>query len=45
MARIKIGVNLPPQRTSFAEYRQAWLQADALGVESSRSGIGTTSSP
>jgi probable F420-dependent oxidoreductase len=34
MARIKIGVNLPPQRTSFAEYRQAWLQTDALGVDS-----------
>lgn len=34
MAAIKIGVHLPPQRTSYAEYRQAWLDADALGVDS-----------
>jgi probable F420-dependent oxidoreductase len=34
MTRIKIGVQLPPQRTSYAEYRQAWLQADHLGVDS-----------
>lgn len=34
MAVIKVGVHLPPQRTSYAEYRQAWLQADALGVDS-----------
>ena len=34
MARIKIGVQLAPQRTSFAEYRQAWLRADDLGVDS-----------
>jgi probable F420-dependent oxidoreductase len=34
MAAIKVGVHLPPQRTSYAEYRQAWLRADALGVDS-----------
>jgi probable F420-dependent oxidoreductase len=34
MTRIKIGVNLPPQRTSYQEYRQAWLHADGLGVDS-----------
>lgn len=34
MTGIKIGVQLPPQRTSYAQYRQAWLQADALGVDS-----------
>jgi hypothetical protein len=33
MSRITIGVNLPPQRTSYAEYREAWLHADALGVD------------
>ena len=34
MAAVKIGVHLPPQRTSYTEYRQAWLHADALGVDS-----------
>jgi alkanesulfonate monooxygenase SsuD/methylene tetrahydromethanopterin reductase-like flavin-dependent oxidoreductase (luciferase family) len=34
MAAVKVGVHLPPQRTSYAEYRQAWLHADALGVDS-----------
>lgn len=34
MARIKIGVHLPPQRTSYEAYRQAWLHADRLGVDS-----------
>lgn len=34
MAAIKVGVHLPPQRTSYEAYRQAWLQADALGVDS-----------
>jgi alkanesulfonate monooxygenase SsuD/methylene tetrahydromethanopterin reductase-like flavin-dependent oxidoreductase (luciferase family) len=34
MAAVKVGVHLPPQRTSYAEYRKAWLHADALGVDS-----------
>jgi probable F420-dependent oxidoreductase len=32
--RLKVGVDLPPQHTSMAEYRDAWLRADALGVDS-----------
>jgi probable F420-dependent oxidoreductase len=31
---IKIGVQLLPQYTSFAEYRRAWLRLDELGVDS-----------
>ena len=31
---IKIGVQLTPQHTTFAEYRRAWLALDALGVDS-----------
>ncbi len=32
--RIKIGLQLAPEQTTFAAYREAWLQADALGVDS-----------
>ena len=34
MTAIRIGVQLHPQQTSFAEYRQAWLQMDELGADS-----------
>jgi probable F420-dependent oxidoreductase len=34
MAAIKVGVDLPPQHTTFDEYRDAWLAADRLGVDS-----------
>lgn len=34
MSTVKIGVHLPPQRTTLAEYREAWLHADELGVDS-----------
>ena len=34
MAAIKIGVDLPPQHTSYAAYRDAWPTADRLGVDS-----------
>src|SRR5437773_849788 len=34
MTKIKIGVQLHPQQTSFADYRAAWLRLDALGVDS-----------
>ncbi len=34
MAEIKVGVQLHPQHTSYADYRDAWLRADALGVDS-----------
>lgn len=32
--RIKIGVQLAPEQTTFEAYREAWLQADSLGVDS-----------
>jgi probable F420-dependent oxidoreductase len=31
---VKIGVQLLPEHTSFAEYQRAWLRLDALGVDS-----------
>ncbi len=34
MAAIKIGVQLHPQHTSFADYRRAWLHLDDMGVDS-----------
>jgi probable F420-dependent oxidoreductase len=34
MTRLKVGVQLEPQHCSFAEIRQAWREADALGVDS-----------
>jgi len=34
MAAIRVGVDLPPQHTTFAAYRDAWLAADRLGVDS-----------
>ncbi|MFN8525435.1 MAG: LLM class F420-dependent oxidoreductase [Chloroflexota bacterium] len=33
MARIKIGVQLQPQHTSYADFRKAWLDLDAMGVD------------
>jgi probable F420-dependent oxidoreductase len=30
---IQVGVQLHPQHTSYADYRRAWLRADALGVD------------
>jgi len=30
---IRIGVQLRPQHTSYADYRRAWLRADELGVD------------
>lgn len=33
MSRVKVGVQLHPQHTSFEDYRRAWLEADALGVD------------
>jgi probable F420-dependent oxidoreductase len=30
---VRIGVQLHPQHTSYADYRRAWLRADALGVD------------
>jgi probable F420-dependent oxidoreductase len=34
VSRLKVGVQLEPQHCSFAEIRQAWREADALGVDS-----------
>lgn len=34
MSDIKIGVQLHPQQTTFEAYREAWLAADDLGVDS-----------
>ena len=34
MSVMKIGVQLLPEHTSFAAYRDAWLRLDALGVDS-----------
>ena len=31
---IKIGVQLHPQRTTYEEYRRAWIQLDEMGVDS-----------
>lgn len=33
MARIKIGVQIRPQHTSWEAYKQAWLWADAAGID------------
>src|SRR5438876_89003 len=33
MAKIKIGVQIRPQHTSWEAYRQAWLWADEAGVD------------
>ena len=34
MARLKVGLQVRPQHTTFAEYARAWLHADELGVDS-----------
>ena len=34
MRPIKIGVQIHPQQTTYAAYRDAWLRADALGLDS-----------
>jgi alkanesulfonate monooxygenase SsuD/methylene tetrahydromethanopterin reductase-like flavin-dependent oxidoreductase (luciferase family) len=34
MPQIKVGVQIRPQHTTYAEYEQAWLRADALGADS-----------
>ncbi len=34
VAGIKVGVDLPPQHTTYAEYRDGWLRADRMGVDS-----------
>ena len=34
MAELRIGVQLHPQHTTWADYRQAWLRLDELGVDS-----------
>jgi probable F420-dependent oxidoreductase len=34
MARLKVGVQIRPQHTTYAEYARAWLRADELGVDS-----------
>jgi probable F420-dependent oxidoreductase len=34
MARYRVGVQLQPQHTSIARLRQAWREADAIGVDS-----------
>jgi probable F420-dependent oxidoreductase len=34
MSAIKVGVQLLPQHTSFAEYQHAWFRLDELGVDS-----------
>jgi probable F420-dependent oxidoreductase len=34
MLDIKVGAQLHPQQTSFADYRRAWLQLDDMGVDS-----------
>ncbi|MDP9373588.1 MAG: LLM class F420-dependent oxidoreductase [Chloroflexota bacterium] len=34
MAGIKVGVQLRPQHTSYADYQQAWVRADELGIDS-----------
>lgn len=34
MPQIKVGAQIRPQHTTYAEYEQAWLRADALGADS-----------
>jgi probable F420-dependent oxidoreductase len=34
MARFKVGVQLEPQHTTIDELRRAWIEADAMGVDS-----------
>lgn len=34
MPTIKVGVQVKPQHTSYADYARAWLRADELGVDS-----------
>ena len=34
MPQIKVGVQIRPQHTAFADYERAWLRADALGADS-----------
>jgi len=34
MPAIKVGVQVKPQHTSYADYAKAWLHADELGVDS-----------
>ena len=34
MPKIKVGVQVAPQHTTYADYAQAWLDADARGVDS-----------
>jgi probable F420-dependent oxidoreductase len=30
---LRIGVHIPPQHASYAEYRESWLTAEAMGVD------------
>ena len=34
MPTIKVGVQIRPQHTSYADYERAWLRAEALGADS-----------
>src|SRR5919107_1715616 len=34
MPKIKVGVQIRPQHTSYADYERAWLRVDELGVDS-----------
>ncbi len=34
MPQLKVGVQIRPQHTSFADYERAWLRADDLGADS-----------
>jgi probable F420-dependent oxidoreductase len=34
MPRIKVGVQLHPQQTTYEEYRSAWLRLDEMGLDS-----------
>jgi probable F420-dependent oxidoreductase len=34
MPKVKVGVQIAPQHTTYADYAQAWLDADARGVDS-----------
>ena len=34
MPQVKVGVQIRPQHTSYADYERAWLRAEALGADS-----------
>src|SRR4051794_39407998 len=34
MPKIKVGVQIRPQHTTYANYEQAWLRVDELGADS-----------